>query len=278
MQHPHDRFCGDTSRFDFPVDDLLYLLIREPLGAADDRPLDERILDLSFISDLDPDHLGESIFSRPQGTQSITQSLRKHRDGLSRDVDAGATKDGLAIDRISRCDIVTDICDCHSEQDPTIGLLDQSNRIIEILGILRIDGDKRSRSEIGAPVDLILRDLLRKSIRLLKYFWWKLLTQLMLCTDHLQIRTPGSLRSPLTNHLSRWHAIDCGSVSQSRKYSISVIGTISMAGVDPDLAETVMAHRLHHSTAISLLPVLSGNDSRAPDQDLENLAATTFLG
>ena len=51
-----------------------------------------------------------------------------------------------------------------------------------------------------------------------------------------------------------------------------------MAGVDPDLAETVMAHRLHHSTAISLLPVLSGNDSRATDQDFENLAATAFLG
>jgi len=268
VQHPYDRIGGDTSRFDFPVDDLLYLLIRESLGAADDCPLDERVLDLSFVSDLDPDHLGESIFSRPQGTQSIAQSLRKHRDGLSRDVDAGATKDGLAIDRISRGDIVTDICNRHSEQNSTIGLLDQSDRIIEILGILRIDGDKRNRSEIGTPVDLILRDLLGKSIRLLKYLWWKLLTQLMLCTNHLQIGTPGPLRSPLTNHFSRWHAIDCGAVSQSRQYSISVIGTISMAGVDPDLAKTVMAHRLHHSTAISLLPVLSGNDSRASNKDL----------
>ena len=185
MQHPYDRLGSDTSRFDFPVDDPLYLLIRESLGAADDCPLDERVLDLSFVSDLDPHHLGESIFSRSQGTQSIAQSLRKHRDGLSRDVDAGATKDGLAIDRISRRDIVTDICNRHSEQDSTIGLLDQSNRIIEILGVLRIDGDKRNRSEIGTPVDLILRDLLGKSIRLLKYLWWKLLTQLMLCTNHL---------------------------------------------------------------------------------------------
>ena len=168
------------------------------------------------------------------------------------------------------------VSDGDSESSPPGRTLDRGDRIIEILGIFGIDGDKRDGPMITAALDLFIGNRIGKSGRCGFHLGGKLLSQLVLSTDHLKICSPGSFRSQRTEDLARWQAVDGRALEQSRQHSISILDTGAMPGIDPDFTDALVAKRLDHSCPTMGFPVDPGDHTRATFDHFQDLATSAL--
>ena len=132
-----------------PVDPGLHLGVGEAGGAADQGGVD---LDAAAPAVPVDHHLaghGQPRFPGKERAQPVRQPLRQHRQDAPRKVDAGAAQQRLAVEGAARLHIPGDVGNRHP-YPVAIPLLLGRHRIVEVPGILPVDGDVGARAQVAA--------------------------------------------------------------------------------------------------------------------------------
>ena len=90
------------------------------------------------------DHLGRdggAVHARAQAAQVRGQALRQHRHHGAGDVDRVAAARGLAVERAARRDEPRHVGDVHPQPHRPVALGRHGDRVVVVLGALRVDGD-----------------------------------------------------------------------------------------------------------------------------------------
>jgi len=101
-------------------------------------------------------HHHQAVDVRVQRAQAVAELLRQHRDHAPREVHRGRAALRLSVDDAARLDVVADIGDGHQQAPlapPRVHRLGVHS-IVEVAGVLAIDGDQRHVAQVD-PVGQI---------------------------------------------------------------------------------------------------------------------------
>ena len=150
------------------------------------------LLNIRLVVEQEDHTITEFLLIRTERTNEVAEALRQHGDGAVYKVDARGTVKALLVDDRALLHIVADICDMHAYlPQPALHLTDTQG-IIEILGILGVDGAGEHVAEVLTPGYLLRGDgsidLLGSLLHVLRI----LIRQVVLCEDgvHLSIVLP----------------------------------------------------------------------------------------
>ncbi len=96
-----------------------------------------------------------AILVRTQAAPAVGQRLGQHRHDAVGEIDAVATRACGMVERRARANVVRDIGDGDNEAEARgragVGGFGE-HRVVEVAGVLAVDGDQREVAEVGAPV------------------------------------------------------------------------------------------------------------------------------
>ena len=123
-----------------------------------DRMCQMPFLDIGLIVELEDNAITEFLFIRTQGADEVTETFRQHRNGTVDEVDARRAVVGFLVDSGTFFHIMAHIGDMHTDLPKSAVELADGERIIEVLGILGIDGAGEDIAEILTAGNLLLGD------------------------------------------------------------------------------------------------------------------------
>ena len=140
------------------LQDLLHLLVCITTITADDGMGEVPLLDVCLIIEFEDDTIAEFLLVRTERADEVAKTLREHGDGAIDEVDTRSTVVSFLVDGGAFFHVVGHIGDMHAHfPKATVELADRQG-IIEVLGILGVDGTGEDLTEILTTVDLLLGD------------------------------------------------------------------------------------------------------------------------
>ena len=122
---------------------------------------DARSLDLTLIVEREDRAVTELVLIGTERADEVAETLGQHRDGTVDEVDRRSTLLRLLVDDGSLGDIVAHVGDMHADLiKPVVELLDREC-VVEVLGILRVDGAGPRVAEILTLRHILVGDLTR---------------------------------------------------------------------------------------------------------------------
>ena len=100
------------------------------------------------------DGLGQAVLAFDEAAQPVGQLLRQHRDDGPDQIGGVAAALGFAVDRTARLHVAADVRDVHAHPHVAIRKLLDRQRVVEILRVVGIDGERRNRAEIEPAEEL----------------------------------------------------------------------------------------------------------------------------
>ena len=94
----------------------------------------------------------EPVEARPERAGIVGEVGRQHRRHEPRDVRRERAVRGAAVERRAGADEIRHVGDVHPGADP-VGLAPEAERVVEILGAVGIDRDRRQLAQVDTPVE-----------------------------------------------------------------------------------------------------------------------------
>ena len=129
------------------VEQALRVLVRETLRRTNHGVHNLERLDLQSAVEAHDDALGETVPPLAQARQVRAQAQREHRDHAGRQIDRGASTPGFTIRGRARRHVVGDVRNVDGDLEPSSDA-SQTDRVVEVLGILRVDRHEKLISEV----------------------------------------------------------------------------------------------------------------------------------
>ena len=112
------------------------------------------VLDVGFIVQSEDYTIAELFFVRTQRTDEVTEALRQHGNGTVDKVDTGGSLRRFFINRRTFLDVMRNIGNMHTNL-PQLALFADAQCIIEVLGILGVNGTGKHLAEVLATSNLL---------------------------------------------------------------------------------------------------------------------------
>ncbi len=139
------------------LQDLLHLLVSIATIAPYHGMCQVPLLDVGISIEQEYDTVTQFLLVRSQRTDEVTEAFGQHRYGAVYEIDARSAAVRLLVDGRSFPDVVAHIGDMDTYLPEIIYLSDREG-IVEVLGILGVDGAGKHIAEILTPADLLLSD------------------------------------------------------------------------------------------------------------------------
>ena len=169
-------------------------LVGEAARAADDTFGEARLADFAVTRNFQEGGKGETVFVRTQAAEPVAQRFGQHGDDAVGQINAVPPLVGLLVERGGRNDIVRDVGHVDSQLPAVLGFF-YIDRIVEVPGIVRIDGHDQRAAAILAPLRGGLRDGVGERLRRGQDVFGKLGRQVELADDRLDVDA-GFVRGP----------------------------------------------------------------------------------
>ena len=140
------------------LDHLLCLGVGEAAVGVDDRAAEPLVEQVEVLVEREDRREAEARLVRTQRAELVREALGQHRDGTVHQVDRRAALDGLVVDRRVGMHVVRDVGNVHAHLPDAVAYAAHRERVVEVLGVGRVDGEGRHGAEVAARVDLLLRD------------------------------------------------------------------------------------------------------------------------
>ena len=114
-------------------------------------------LHVSLVVHLEDDAIGQLLLVGAQRTDEVTQALRQHRDGAVYQIHTGGTLRRLFVDDGAFLDVMAHVGNMYTHL-PELAHLADTECIVEVLGVLRVDGTGPDVAHIQASADLLRCD------------------------------------------------------------------------------------------------------------------------
>ena len=164
LRQPVERqyLLGEVAAAGF--DHLLRLLIGEAAVGIDYRAAEPLVVELELLVENEDRREAETLFVGPQRAKFVAEPFGQHRHRAIDQIDRCAAGFGFGIDDRARTHIVRDIGDVNADLPQSLSGLADRQRIVEILGIGRIDRKGRHGAEVAPFGIVLLRDCLRNGV------------------------------------------------------------------------------------------------------------------
>lgn len=133
------------------IEDFLHLVIVKAPLAADDARVNLVSFDRARLVKVHVAGHGQTISAGPERAHVVAELLRQHGKHAIDQVDARRTVACTYVDMTVPTHIVRDIGNVHTKAQHAIGLVER-DRIVEVLGICRIDGEDVTHAQIVSAV------------------------------------------------------------------------------------------------------------------------------
>ena len=133
------------------------LLVGEPFVAADDGAGKAALEELALLVVGQEDGLCEPVLVLDEAAEPVGEGLGQHRNDGADEVGGVAPLAGFTVKGRSRADIMADIGDVDPDGHVAVAFLVQGKGVIEVLGILRIDGQGVVPAEVLALANVGVR-------------------------------------------------------------------------------------------------------------------------
>ena len=138
-------------------DDGVDRRVGHPRAAVDDPVVQLVAHYLAATVDLHQARLHEPVDVRVEAAHAGRQLAREHVDGALGEVDRGAAGEAVEVEGAALGHVVGDVGDVHAEPVVAVGQLLDRDRVVEVAGVLAVDGDDLPAAEIAAAGDLARR-------------------------------------------------------------------------------------------------------------------------
>ena len=172
----------------FRLDDLLGLLVVEALVRVDDGAAEPLADDLGLGVELEYGAEGELVLVRTERTELVREVFGQHGDGPVHQVDRGAAGKRFLVDHGARRHIVRDIGNVDAHLDVAVLEPAVRKRIVKILGVGRVDGERGHTAEIATPGQVFRHDGVGDLVGRLFHLSFKAVRQLVLRQDGVHFR------------------------------------------------------------------------------------------
>ncbi len=152
VQHPLQRIPRRA------LDAGKSLLIAEAAPRVDDRWVKPGADDFAVAAQHELDALRQTVEARLERAQLVAQGLRQHGNDTVHEVGGVAAPARLGVQRAAGADVMGDIGDV-DPQAPLAVLALHADGVVEVLGVIRVNGDDRMRAAVHAPRALLRRGL-----------------------------------------------------------------------------------------------------------------------
>ena len=143
------------------------------------RLIEARFAQLTDLAHMHVADEGQAIDARHQRAQMIRQIFRQHRNDAIWKVHRRSARTGFEIERAAIAHIVADIGDGHDQPPAAAAGWLREYRIIEIPGILTVDGDQRHGTQVFAADQIFRLNIRREPARRSDHFGGKFLRQIV---------------------------------------------------------------------------------------------------
>ena len=161
--------------------------VGHPLVAVDDAVVQLVADHVALGVDLHQARLHEAIDLRVERTQPRRQLVREHVHGALGEVDRGAALVGLLVERAPLPHVVRDVGDVHAEPVVAVRQALDGDGVVEVAGVLAVDGHRRHGAEVGAALDVLGLDHRSEAGRLGHGGVAVRVVDPVLADDHLQV-------------------------------------------------------------------------------------------
>ena len=181
---------------------LLHLGVAVASVATDDGMDDAVVEDVGLAVEGEHTTVAELLLVGPQRADEVAQSLGQHRDGAIDEIDARGAPLRLLVDDVALLDVAAHVGDVHTHL-PAVALqrLD-AQRVVEVLGVGRVDGAGPGVAEVLAARYLLGRDARLYLLRRLLYALRILVGESILHEDGVHLHVVVARRSEHVHHLS----------------------------------------------------------------------------
>src|SRR5689334_10989942 len=125
------------------------------MGAANHGPRKARAFRHATFVELNKNRVREPVDPRLEAANPVAQALRQHWDDTVGEINAVAAAPRLAVQGAARLRVRGNIGDVHAELPAAIRKPRNVNGVIEIPGVVGIDGDDELVAQIFASDDLL---------------------------------------------------------------------------------------------------------------------------
>ena len=126
------------------------LLVGEALAAADDRVGEVRAQQARVGVELADHRLDQPVLRLDERAEAAGERVGQHRDDRADQVGRVAPFMGLDVEGRARTDVVGDVGHVDADAQASVGQTFHGERVVEVLGVVRVDGDGRDRAEVLA--------------------------------------------------------------------------------------------------------------------------------
>ena len=126
------------------------LLIGEALDAADDGVRELGFHQAGVRSELADDGLHQAVFGFDERAQSARERVREHRDDRADEVGGVAAFARLDVEGRAGLHIGGHVGDVDADPDVAVGRAFDREGVVEVLGVIRVDGNRRNLAEVFA--------------------------------------------------------------------------------------------------------------------------------
>ena len=229
-------------------DDLLGLLIVEPVVRIDDCPAEPLPDDLGLGVHFEHGAEGQLIFMRAQRTKFVGEFFRQHRDGTVHQIDRGTAGEGFLVERRAGRHVVCHVGDVDADLHIPVFQFAVRKGVVEVLGVGRVDGKRGYVAEIPASRQFFRGDGVRDLVGCLLHFRLEAVGQLVFSQDgvHLGVVLARNAEH-IDNPAHRFEAA-LGPVGHQYRHLDAVGGLLAAdfrqlvgTAVDPDVIRHVLA-------------------------------------
>ena len=139
-------------------EDFLHLFVAVAAVAARHRVGQMPVLHLAFFVDFKHDAVGQLVFVGAQRADEVAEPFGQHRHGAVHQIDARGALLRLAVDDAPFRHVGAHVGDVHAHFPQVFPDLADGERVVEVLGVARVDGEGEHLAHILPSVDLLLRD------------------------------------------------------------------------------------------------------------------------
>ena len=119
---------------------------------------DAVVLDLGIVVEFKDDAVCQFFLVRAKRTDEVAETLREHRDGAIYEIDRCGTLHCFLVDDAALRDVVRNIGDVNTHLPIAILQSLNTQGIVEVFGVFRVDGAGENLSEVFSLLVVLLCD------------------------------------------------------------------------------------------------------------------------
>ena len=177
-EHGYQFFIVADLRRIFVLQNLFHTGVRHPLIHPHHGRCNPMFHHLSLAIDGHDATQRQPVLPRVQGTDAVGQLVGQHGDHPIHQINAGAPLISLPVKSTALLDIIAHIRNVHAQRIQAV-LLRQGHGVIQILGILTVDGHHLPVPQIQPPCHICTAHHIRCPLRLVHHLFRKCLRQII---------------------------------------------------------------------------------------------------